>query len=566
MKPLLRHFPLPVILLIGMAISKNIWAQVPSCASSSEILLDIQRLNVLGNVLYFGAHPDDENPTFIAYMSNEKHYNTAYFSLTRGDGGQNALGTEIKENLGILRTQELLQARRIDGGKQFFSRAIDFGFSKSAEEVFTIWDKEKILSDAVWVIRKFQPDVIVTRFPPDERAGHGHHIASAILAEEAFDAAADPARFPEQLQYVKPWKTTRLVWNAGMWWNQRRDEVDEKDARECIKVDVGVFNPVLGKSYGEIAADSRTIHKSQGFGTAGFRGSLIEYFKHVKGKKAYDDLFEGVNTKWSRIGNTSQIQNLVNDAIRDFRYNDPSASIPTLLKLRSQIEQLPEAYWRGEKLQDINKLIQEILGLYVSVKSNDFAFSPGDRARLHIEVTHRSSVPVSLTKIVLPFAKKDSVVNLALNKNQKTEFTTTVTIPATTSYSQPYWLEEEGTLGVFKIRDQQLTGLAENKPVAESWFSFNVGGEEIRFSVPAVFQKTDPLLGEIYQPLAITPPVYVATDEKVYLFDGSNSKKVKVTVKSGIDQLTGEVRLKLPKGWKASPASQPVDLLVKGAE
>src|SRR6478736_3003495 len=169
-------------------------AQVAPNVSSSQVLMDIQKLNVLGNILYFGAHPDDENPTFIAYMANERHYNTAYFSLTRGDGGQNAIGTEIKENLGIIRTQELLQARKIDGGQQFFSRAIDFGFSKTAEEVFTIWDKEKLLADAVWVIRKFRPDVIVTRFPPDERAGHGQHIASAILAAEAFDAASDPSR------------------------------------------------------------------------------------------------------------------------------------------------------------------------------------------------------------------------------------------------------------------------------------------------------------------------------------------------------------------------------------
>jgi LmbE family N-acetylglucosaminyl deacetylase len=566
MKPALHRFQILVLLLTGMAISKNIWAKVPTCASSSEILLAIQRLNVLGNVLYFGAHPDDENPTFLAYMSNEKYYNTAYFSLTRGDGGQNALGTEIKENLGILRTQELLQARRIDGGKQFFSRAIDFGFSKSAEEVFTIWDKEKLLADAVWVIRKFRPDVIVTRFPPDDRAGHGHHIASAILAEEAFDAAADPSRFPEQLLYVEPWKSTRLVWNAGMWWNQRRDEVDEKDAKECVKVDVGIFNPLLGKSYGEIAAESRTVHKSQGFGTAGFRGPLTEYFKHVKGQKAKQDLFDGINTGWNRVENTGHIQKLIVDAILEYNYNDPSASVPALLALRKNIVQLKESHWRTEKLKDLDKLIQQTLGLFISVKSSDFAFTPGDDVEMKIEVTHRSSIPVLLTSVLLPFTKNDSVLNITLSKNQKTEFSAAAKIPFATKYSQPYWLEKEGSLGLFEIADQQLIGLAENKQVAELRFTFRIDNQNIQLTVPAVYQKTDPLLGEIYQPLAITPPVYISVDEKVYLFDGNNGKQVKVTVKSGVAHLKGEVRLKIPHGWRTEPASHPVSLSAKGAE
>ncbi|WP_221392901.1 PIG-L family deacetylase [Dyadobacter sp. NIV53] len=566
MKTHVLRYLLFAIVLTEMATSKNIWAQVPSGASSSEILQGIQKLNVLGNVLYFGAHPDDENPTFIAYMANEKHYNTAYFSLTRGDGGQNAIGTEIRENLGILRTQELLQARRIDGGHQFFSRAVDFGFSKSAEEVFTIWDKEKLLSDAVWVIRKFRPDVIVTRFPPDERAGHGQHIASALLAEEAFDAAADPSRFPEQLKYAGIWKATRLVWNAGMWWNQRRDEVDENDAKECIKVDVGVFNQLLGKSYGEIAAESRTVHKTQGFGTIGFRGSLTEYFKHVKGKQATDDLFSEINTNWSREKNTRKIDELIRKAISTYNYINPSASVPVLLDVKSELENLPDGYWKKEKLKDLNKVIQEALGLFLLVKSDDYAYTPEDKIRLKIEATNRSPVPVILKKVYSPFEKGDSLVNLQLANNEKIEISGVARIPSDTRYSQPYWLENEGSLGLFEVPDQREIGVAENKPVANVGFDLEIGGRSLHYSVPVVYQKTDPILGEIYQPLAITPPVYVSVDNKVYLFDGINSKKVKVNVKSASDNLTGNVRLKLPKGWRAEPFSIPVNLKAKGAE
>ena len=160
--------------------------------SASEIQLGLKKLNSLGSVLYLAAHPDDENTNMIAYMANEALLNTAYLSITRGDGGQNLIGPEIREMLGVIRTQELLQARRLDGGQQFFTRAVDFGYSKNPEETLQIWDKEKVLADVVWVIRQFRPDVIITRFPTDGRGRHGHHTASAILAEEAFDAAADP--------------------------------------------------------------------------------------------------------------------------------------------------------------------------------------------------------------------------------------------------------------------------------------------------------------------------------------------------------------------------------------
>lgn len=554
-----------LVTLAVMATFENIWAQLPPRASSSEILQEIQKLNVLGNVLYFGAHPDDENPTFIAYMANEKHYNTAYFSLTRGDGGQNAIGVEIKENLGIIRTQELLQARRIDGGHQFFSRAVDFGFSKSAAEVFTIWDREKLLSDAVWVIRKFRPDVIVTRFPPDERAGHGQHIASAMLAEEAFEAAADPQRFPQQLKYVTAWKTTRLVWNAGMWWNQRRDEVDEKDAKECIRLDIGTFNPLLGKSYGEIAAESRTVHKTQGFGTIGFRGTLVEYFKHVKGKKASTDLFDNINTTWSRVHNSQHVKTLITKAISSYNCTNPSASVPILLDVRGELEKLPESNWKNEKLTDLNKVIQEALGLFLLVKSDEYAYSPGEKISLKFEVTHRSSFPVVFKKVHFPFENGDSLFNVGIT-NQKIEFSASAVIPLDTKYSQPYWLEKKYGLGLFEVADQQQIGKPENEPAATARFELEVGGHLLDYTIPVVYQKTDPTLGEIDQPLAITPPIYVSVDQKVYLFDSNASKKVLVTIKSASQNLTGAVRLKVPPGWRTEPLSIPIHLASKGAE
>src|SRR5688500_7415817 len=272
----------------SLLFSFNLFAQQPVSWTSADIYLAIRKLNVLGSVLYVAAHPDDENTRLISYFSKEKMYRTGYLSITRGDGGQNLIGDEQGIELGLIRTQELLAARRIDGGEQFFTRAFDFGFSKSPEETFSKWDKEKILSDVVWVIRKFQPDVIITRFPTTGEGGHGHHTASAILANEAFKAAADPARFPEQLKWVQPWQAKRVLWNTFNFGGNNTTRDDQ------FKVDVGGFNAVLGKSYGEIAAESRSQHKSQGFGVARSRGEALEYFTTTAGTAPKQDLFDEV--------------------------------------------------------------------------------------------------------------------------------------------------------------------------------------------------------------------------------------------------------------------------------
>ena len=254
-------------------------SQAPKSYTSSEILLQLKKLNVLGSVLYIAAHPDDENTRLLAYLANEKLYRTGYLSLTRGDGGQNLIGDEQAVDLGLIRTQELLAARRIDGAEQFFSRAFDFGYSKNPEEAMRFWGHDKILSDVVWVIRKFRPDVIITRFPTTGEGGHGHHTASAILAGEAFDAAADPTKFPEQLkQGVSVWQAKRILWNTFNFGGANTQSEDQ------LKLECGDYNPVLGKSYGEIAAASRSQHKSQGFGVPAQRGSVIEYFKTIKGE------------------------------------------------------------------------------------------------------------------------------------------------------------------------------------------------------------------------------------------------------------------------------------------
>src|SRR5476651_499306 len=286
----MKHIKLTLLFIL---VFSSVFAQSNPKSDLISIKQALNKMQVLGSVLYIAAHPDDENTRLLAYLAQEKHYRTGYLALTRGDGGQNLIGNEQSELLGLIRTQELLAARRVDGAEQFFTRANDFGFSKGPEETLRIWDREKVLGDVVWVIRKFRPDVIICRFPTTGEGGHGHHTSSAILAQEAFTAAADPNKFPEQLKYVQVWQAKRLLFNGFNFGGVNTTSESQ------FKIDVGGYNPLLGKGYGEMAAESRSNHKTQGFGTANQRGQSYEYFETILGDAPKKDLMDGVNTTWA---------------------------------------------------------------------------------------------------------------------------------------------------------------------------------------------------------------------------------------------------------------------------
>ncbi|MHA6249386.1 PIG-L family deacetylase [Pontibacter sp. CAU 1760] len=541
------------------------WAQAPAKPHAAKVLQDLKKLNVLGSVLYVAAHPDDENTRLISYFANEKLYNTGYLAVTRGDGGQNLVGPEIREGLGIIRTQELLQARRTDGGRQFFTRANDFGYSKNPEETFTIWDKEQVLADMVYVVRKFRPDVMITRFPPDARAGHGHHSGSAILAAEAFEAAADPKRFPEQLKEVTVWQPRRLLWNTGVWSFGSQAEFD-KYVTELLKIEVGGYNPLLGKSYGELAAESRSMHKSQGFGSSGARGSAIEYLQFTKGDKASKELFEGINTSWGRIKGGDKVQKLIQKAIEQYNPAAPATIVPTLLAARKELDKLPESYWKRVKQEELQDVIQAAMGLYLEVTANSYAAAPGQPVSFRVEAINRSAIPVSLQSVRYSFASKDTTLNKPLADNQSIDFEAKATLPATLPYSQPYWLRKQGTLGMYAVESQQEVGMPENVPAVQVTFTLQVSGQPLQLTVPVVYKRTDPVEGEIYRPFVVTPPVFVNVRESVFMFANQEPKQVQVLVKAGKEDLTGNVHLQLPKGWRAEPAQVPFALKAKEAE
>ncbi|MBL0056540.1 MAG: PIG-L family deacetylase [Chitinophagaceae bacterium] len=506
-------------------------AQTPRSYTSSEILLQIKKLNVLGSVLYIAAHPDDENTRLLSWLANEKLYRTGYLSLTRGDGGQNLIGDEQGVDLGLIRTQELLSARRIDGAEQFFSRAFDFGFSKSPEEAFRFWGHDKILSDVVWVIRKFKPDVIITRFPTTGEGGHGHHTASAILAEEAFEAAADPTKFPEQLKLgVSTWQAKRLLWNTFNFGGTNTQNENQ------FKLDCGDFNPILGKSYGEIAAASRSQHKSQGFGVPAQRGSITEYFRTIKGDKPENSLMDGVNTGWDRLlfggqlvsrpVNEDNVQRLIDSIYKNFSVEHPERSLEQLVRLYTRIESVPDPYWREQKLGEVKKIMENSCGLFIEATVNKPFAVPGDSLSINMVVNPRLS-----SDIINADAKLDNtyVIFDQLKKNVNAQKSYTMLVPADTKPTQPYWLEQPMDKGSFNVSDQRLIGKGESDPWSID-FSMMILDKEFTFTRPVRYKYTDPVKGELYQPLNILPVAEIKPEQDLYLLTKRDSLLARLLV------------------------------------
>jgi LmbE family N-acetylglucosaminyl deacetylase len=499
-------------------------AQPPKSYTSAEILLQLKKLNVLGSVLYIAAHPDDENTRLLAYLANEKLYRTGYLSLTRGDGGQNLIGDEQGVDLGLIRTQELLSARRIDGAEQFFSRAFDFGYSKSPEEAMKFWGHDKILSDVVWVIRKFRPDVIITRFPTTGEGGHGHHTASAILAGEAFDAAADPTKFPEQLkQGVTVWQAKRLLWNTFNFGGTNTQNNDQ------FKMECGDYNPILGKSYGEIAATSRSQHKSQGFGVPAQRGSITEYLKTIKGTAPVKDLFDDIDISWNQI-NQVGFSNRVNQLLTNFDVSHPEKSLPALVEVYKQLEVLPDDYWRNKKLSEVKELIQHCSGLFMDATSNTQYAVQGDSLKINLVVNNRSGANILSADAHL---NDDYVIFDQLKKNINSVQSYTMFIRPGMKLTQPYWLQSPMDKGSFNVPDPLQIGKGESDPFSVE-FSMLIEGKEFKFTKPVRYKFTDPVKGELYQPVTILPMAELHYNGHVFLAINNRPVEIGTQVKSNL--------------------------------
>ncbi|MCU0424972.1 MAG: PIG-L family deacetylase [Candidatus Kapabacteria bacterium] len=548
-------------------------AQPTEVMNTAKLQNALKKLSTLGSVLYVAAHPDDENTAFIAYCANERLFRTTYLSMTRGDGGQNIIGSEQSELLGIIRTQELLAARRTDGGEQLFTRALDFGYSKTPEETFKIWGKDRILADVVWAIRKMRPDVIVTRFPTTGEGGHGHHTASAILAGEAFAAAGDPNRFPEHLKFVKVWQPKRLLWNAWL----PIIEARKANPAQYPSLDLSAYNPLLGKSATEIAAESRSMHKSQGFGVSALRGEALNYFEHLAGDSAKGDIFSGVDMTWNRIKGGADIAKALDEARKTFQAENPSVMLPALLKAYKAMNDVQkttgEDFWIPQKRKELLELIRSAAGMWIEAIAQNqpqqgetgFSGVPGGTVRIAASIVNRSPAAITLKRVLFPFAG-DSVIAKPLQTGKFQTITVTKTIPVNTPLSQPYWLQATPEKGLFTVQDQQLIGQPENKPSLEVSFVVGIGSEEITFTVPVLHRRTDRVLGEVYRPFIVVPQVSVNLPQRSFVFADTASKEISVLVQANTPKATGSVRLRLPEGWKSAPEQVSFTLTNKGDE
>ena len=547
-----------IILFIIFILIDPTFSQSNQIKNSAELQLALEKLNVLGSVLYIGAHPDDENTNLMAFWSKGKKYRAAYLSLTRGDGGQNLIGSEKGNEIGILRTQELLQARSIDGGEQYFTRAIDFGFSKSPEESLDIWGKENILADVVWVIRKFRPDIIVTRFQPGGNGGHGHHTASAALAREAFSTAADPKKIPEQLKYVQPWQTKRIFWN-----NFRPTQEELKNS---INVDVGEYNELLGKSYTELSSESRSMHKSQGFGVSAFRGSRIENFTYVDGDKAIKDIFDGIITSWDRIKNGNAIGKKINDILKTFNPQKPSASLNKLVELYVELNSRKNEYWVDVKKQELLNIIQSCAGLWMEAIALDYSAAPGDVININTTLVNRTAANFRIEKIEFPTISADTVINNNLGTNQPFSINTRITIPNSYPISQPYWLTNNSTKGLFTVLDQQMIGAAENSFSIPVKISLSYNSMILDFTIPLLYRWNDKVEGEQYRPFEIRPPVTANPNKYVSIFPDDKTKEIQLKLKSSSPNISGEIHLHTDANWNISPLVIPFSIKNKYGE
>jgi len=476
----------------------NSFAQKQHQMNSGEILHHMKKLNVLGSVLYVAAHPDDENTRLIAYMAKERQYQTAYLAMTRGDGGQNLIGNEQGIELGLIRTQELLAARRIDGGQQFFTRAFDFGYSKRTDEALAIWDKEKVLADAVWVIRNFKPDVIITRFPEDSRAGHGHHSGSAVIAREAFVAAADPGRFPEQFKYgVGPWQAKRILWNTFSF------GTTNTTAENQMKIEVGQYIPLLGKSIGEIAAESRSQHRSQGFGSASTRGTSTEYFIPILGDKAEKDPMDGIDQSWNRVKGGDVISKQVDALIASFDPQHPENAITKLIAIKKDLNNIDDSYWKKIKSKEVDQLIVMCSGLHIEALANKKQIKQGDTLQISLTINNRSGADVKMQEASLNGIVAQEQTQLKKNSNWVQIFS--LPISASEKPTQPYWLVNEMNTGFFNVNDQTLIGDAENKPTFQVHVKLNVQGENLEVLQPVQYRFVNPAIGEFFHPVYVVP-------------------------------------------------------------
>lgn len=528
----------------------------------AAILQELRSFGTVATILHVAAHPDDENTALLTYFARGRGYRTAYLSLTRGDGGQNEIGPEFDEKLGVARTQELLAARRLDGGRQFFTRAIDFGFSKTPEETLRFWDREQVLGDVVRIIRQYRPDVIVTRFPiPPGSGGHGHHTASGILGVEAFKLAGDPKAYPEQLaQGLTVWQPKRVAWNGG----GGRGGAAPKGP--TVQVDIGGNDPVTGEAFGAIASRSRGMHITQGFGNFGGRGGggpNMQTFTVLGGDPAVDDLFDGIDTTWARVPGGAAVGAMTEKAVADFNKGDPAATVPTLLKIRAKLADLPADPVVLDKRAQLDRILQACLGLTVETVASAPEIVPGEHLKLNHTVSVKAGLPVRWKAVKSENLEGSAFQGADLKPGERLSIERDYRTPEKLPMTQPYWLREDGASGIFRVDNPKLIGTPENAPAFPIGFVFEIEGQELTVSIEPLFVEQN-AGKERRRRVDVVPPVSLRFVSDVSLFKPGSTRRISVEATGARPATAGTIKLEVPPGWKSTPDEQPFKLATAG--
>jgi LmbE family N-acetylglucosaminyl deacetylase len=506
-------------------------------SKSSEIYRELKTLKNIPKVLYLAAHPDDENTGLLSWLINEQNVETGYLSLTRGDGGQNLLGTEQGAALGLIRTHELLEARKLDGAQQFFTRAIDFGFSKNTTDTFKQWNEDMIIADVVWVIRKLRPDVIICRFPPTAAAGHGQHAASAVVAEKAFRLAGDKTAFPDQLKYVNVLQPKRVLWNTF------RFGSNNTTAEDQLKVTVGQYDAQLGMGYGELAGLSRSLHKSQGAGTQSVAGIKTEYFSHVAGDRAKSTLFDGVIKSWTAKGNADIDQSL-DKIISAFNFNQPDLSLPALLALRKKVMALKDSDLRMDKIKSLDQIILSCAGFMGEVVTNQAEAVAGDQYNFRLNLISRAENPVVLENV--KWLNQSESLTRKLSKDSLITIEHKIQIPADAALTEPYWLTKPATdAATFSVPNENLIGLPEAESPLNVLLDLKIGTEKFQVKLPLSFKKLDPVRGDVVESLRIIPALELKFAQSLYLIKENEDLNLSLNFKINSNKQFSNSRVNL---------------------
>lgn len=476
-------------------------------ASSAQIYHELNQLKHLTSVLYLAAHPDDENTRMLGWLVNEKHIPTAYLSITRGDGGQNILGPHLGPALGLIRTHELLEARKLDGGAgQYFTRAVDFGFSKTTGETFKHWDEKTLTGDVIWVMRRFRPDVVICRFPPTEQAGHGQHSASAVLAHKAFLVAGSSDAYKEQFQYLQPWQPKRILFNAYRFGD--RNTTNDKQ----FKLEVGQYNSLLGMGYGELAGISRSIHRSQGAGTRSVPGMQTEYLQLVDGAPFDSSMFDGIDITWGRVGR-KDIGEKVEAIIRSYDFTHPEKSLPALLALYKDVKSMDENDWKGRKLQELKDLILHTSGFMMEIVTDKPEVTRSENVPFTINAISRSgNVKVKLLDIEC--LASDTVCHLFMPGDELVTFKRNIRIPENMPYTEPYWLSQpQKDDAHYAIPQQEYLGVPNTPNQLVAATRVQVGDEVFLVEVPLSYKTLDATHGDVVEQLRVVPQVLLQFTE-----------------------------------------------------